>query len=929
MNMIVTAAAPETAGNVGFVRGTNTAAPVEPWTATIGVFGNALRTIGSVPKGRLVAPLYRDRVNFVGISGSDLLCEGLDYFDTRPAAFYLGSKLTVLREVNSKIVQIGETSVTGATVKYVTRVLGDKSAIAAGGTSSVWSPQGYNRPNSTIYFALATIDDAGKRSAYSRVVSYTRTAKPQNIENTQTLVDTPIGFDKLVESANLPVPQGVTLTPINGGESARINWTAQPGHKVIVAASPHADFVNDQRLTIDNPGMVQMNDLVVCSKRFDHTTQKLDSISNRSWNAGEATKPFGIGGIANFNSDLPAGVSYVNMSEGGRNFVRITVASGVSFSTVSATHHHSSQSFYEVLEPGKFYNIRVTARATGTGTTSLQMQGTNTSTRPVTFGSDWTTVEESFSVSQVMTSGAVQVSKLTMVGPLTVDLERLSIFNDGAEPFAADQSLVDMLIDSGVGLLRFHSTIKTRPWTYSMKDVLSAVGCPATGGNSVPQSLNVLKAVRDTLPTGFSRLNPWIQIEMYMSDTELAGFGEYMCTPYDPLIDTPETKPWAYLRFSQGQVQPWQDYFGNITLEGGNENWNTTDGFYTLKSMGSHSPGWVNGKLLDRMAEAVMAADGYNPAKWSYYLGLWYNGGTTYEPNGGGWNTSSIAASRHADIAGTADYNGGWDSGLTEALSADDPQAMFYTLANSNVPTKSGNLRGERFSALADMMAVASTGRAKPIRLVNYESGPGYSLNGLNGATVTAEQAASQELLMKSVASGTAVMDAFMTNAACGMISNNLFTLASGANWSARAKPHNGGAYYPHFQWFCFMNRHLIGRVRQIGLEVAQRLMDPAKVLRGQPVKLYEVAREDGSLAYVLCNIDPVNDHTVRVCKPLRGGTWTRYAMTGTARTTNLTKATKDDVQIVAEPMPAGFGNAGFAITLPAGKTEVYIETVA
>jgi hypothetical protein len=98
-----------------------------------------------------------------------------------------------------------------------------------------------------------------------------------------------------------------------------------------------------------------------------------------------------------------------------------------------------------------------------------------------------------------------------------------------------------------------------------------------------------------------------------------------------------------------------------------------------------------------------------------------------------------------------------------------------------------------------------------PFNAGTYEAGPGYALNGLNGARVTREQAHQQELAMKSLAAGTATLDSFLVRTYEGFISQNFFTFSEGQTWSSHAEWYRGGQAYPSWMALSLFNREALG----------------------------------------------------------------------------------------------------------------------
>ncbi|MCQ0969090.1 hypothetical protein MLD63_01400 (plasmid) [Paracoccus sp. TK19116] len=917
MTMHVTSIAPDTTANLVFDR-RGEGHQVERNTATIGSFGNIVNPGGSGML-RIVAPRYTTNLSIKSVAGNVLTGENLNFFDSWVAAFYVGGSLTALRNVNDELVEIGTTTITAATLKKRFSLY-EGQGIAAGQSSLVTGPEGWEQPGATKYFVLASVDASGKRSAWSAPVAYqfgaSLTGSPTR---TGTLVSVS-GIDSRTEDGTLPVPQNVIATAIDGGRNVRITWTALPGHSVIVGWGWHNDVnvVDLETLTVADSGLIGPGDLVWFKKVFDHTTTKA-VLSPRMFNVGATLSRFHPE-TGFFNGSHPQGVTYAYMNEGGKDFIRLTIPSGVTYSMGFHALSGTTQAWYHVPEAGKAYALRAEVRVNTARNGTLYCRGADADTLSVPFSTSWQVLSRQFVYSTTPTSSAPLYQSVGATGPCQLDIASFSFHDPIAGPMELSPSVEKMAVDSGILSLRMHATCKTRPWSYNMAELLGRFGTRSTGGNSIPQSFNNLKRAREQ--NGLSgQLNPWIQVEPHMSNRELQLLAGYMCAAYDPTAPASAYKDGAELRHSQGQIEPWQNVFERTTLEVGNEPWNPIGEFFTLPAVNGKSPGWVNGKLLDRFAGAIMAAPGYDPTRWKFYLGGWLVSE--------GWNRDGIAASKHADFIGGADYNGGWDSGLTAALDADDPQGLFNTLANSSIPLLGGVTRKQRMRGMSTLCASLSVGRAKPIQLMHYESGPGYVLNGLNGASVTPAQAASQERLMKSVASGTATLDAFMTCAAEGVMSNDFFTLEEGEYWKAKATPINGGAYNPPFMWFSFINRHLVGKVRAMDLTEGEPLVDPAGIRRGEAFRAYAVDREDGSVAYVLCNLDPSTSRSIRLRRASGAGRWMRYSMTGDAKATNNTAATKDVIAIIAQEMPEGFGLVRLDVTIPPGKAEVYIAPPA
>lgn len=921
----------ETARNLIFAKVQNPASP-EANTATTGRLGNAFTVHSAVAKGRLVPPMQLRTFQPQAIDHKTRTLtfppRTIGDYDVWRSGWLDGADVIVFRNDNGRAVQVGQTKVTASEISQILPLHPSERALPADAAEYRWSPPGWYRRGAIMWIAVAALDANGRRGPWSAPVSYTVGTEAEVQDNTDSsLLVTAPDLVHQDRTDAIPAPSDVRATGLNDDRTVQVTWTPVPGLRHVVARSYTPDFRQIETLTVEDSSFMQESDLFTFRKRFDHTHRSEDIVVDRVWDVSAVVSRFGVSGLGGFVDRLPAGVGYEFMSDAGGPFVRLTVAAGRTHAVQSATHAGTGQGWYAVLDPERAYNIHTVLRASSPLNVTLRVNGIGVAdmTRSVT--TEWTAHDAEFTPASLRTTATPQFSQLLVLGPAQVDVRQFTVGLAGTAPFAATPAEKETLLNSAAGHIRFHAFCKTSPWSYTMDDLLSDVGVPATQGCSLPQHLRILKDLRNSpegremaARAGHPILNPWLQFEAFMTDDELAMLGGFLCATYDPDAPDSATKRGAARRVSQGQVRPWQDEFDSLRIEVGNENWNPLSGFFLLPSTPGTPAGAWNGLLLDRAASAILAAPGCQADKFSYYLGGW----TASE----GWNRAGIAASRHADFIGYADYNGGWDSGLSAALSADDPAAVQATLANTSIPIRNREPRLIRMPRLVDLCNEMSQGRGKPIRAMHYEAGPGYVMNGLNGASVTDEEVASQERLLKSVAGGTATLDAFLYNSSVGVVSTNFFTLEEGEYWKARAKWEHGGAFNPAYQWFCFANQYLSGSISLLQPHLVQVLTDEDGKALGDAVRVYLVERTAGGRAIVIVNVDPLTAHEVRVrlAGQVRG--WARHHMTGDMKTSNITTETADSVAILSDEMPKGWGAGILDVTIPPGKAEVYIERV-
>jgi hypothetical protein len=299
-------------------------------------------------------------------------------------------------------------------------------------------------------------------------------------------------------------------------------------------------------------------------------------------------------------------------------------------------------------------------------------------------------------------------------------------------------------------------------------------------------------------------VDPWLQIEWHMAPEEWLGFVEYMAAPYDPATDTPESKPWAYKRYLQGQARPWTDEFKHLYFELSNETWNrlfypwTFDAMTDAATGKQYSPGQVYGMYQEYVRSILRSSPYWRPAgldgKLSFVLGGWANLN---------YGRDAASASPSSDYMTIAAYNGGWDE--AEGPPKRDAPSFFNLLNQVSQVAIPVAERHEK-----EVEALHGQGNAG-LSMGTYEAGPGYALNGLNNETVSKEQAAEQEQVMKSMAAGTATLDAFLARAYLGFTLQNFFTFDHGDLWTSHAAWYHGSQAYPSWKLLSLFNNQGTG----------------------------------------------------------------------------------------------------------------------
>lgn len=394
-----------------------------------------------------------------------------------------------------------------------------------------------------------------------------------------------------------------------------------------------------------------------------------------------------------------------------------------------------------------------------------------------------------------------------------------------------------------------------------------------------PAPLSVPHAFEFALATGAdptTRVVPIITLPEEYTEVEWAAIAEYVGVPYDPASDTPESKPYAYLRYQQrGTGTAWVDEFRDVILEMGNETWHNGafggwDGF--------GRPGWVHfgGReygLFARhfLVEGVMAQAWWDEYGLSDKLHFALN--ATYD--GAAEAYGELAAQQlGGDVfvyLGHANYVGPtWETGDVPFAAFDD-HGMQETLVGAYT-----GMFPLIEQVAATQAALAASGAAT-YRVFAYEGGPsGYYLPGQGEP----QAVAISERYGKSLAMGMSALDSWLYSSQNGYGHQAYLGYASGNYWSSHTLPYLGG-FRRHTGWLALMMRNLYAE----GTDMLQTTFNsvPSYQREGQSVPLMSAytLRGDDSLSVFLLSrqldtVTPVTLHLpISQCSAV-----TRYALT-------------------------------------------------
>jgi hypothetical protein len=301
-----------------------------------------------------------------------------------------------------------------------------------------------------------------------------------------------------------------------------------------------------------------------------------------------------------------------------------------------------------------------------------------------------------------------------------------------------------------------------------------------------------------------TRVVPYLTcLEEYTED-EWMALVEFLGVPYNPSVDTPQTKPYAYLRYKHRDRngRPWTDEFREIVIELGNETWHQGAGGYGWDGWGR--PNWVHHGGLEYGLFARYMFDEHvkqMPAWDQYRLGekIKFALGANYSADQNAY--AELAVQQGADIRyiGHANYVGPkWETGDPGTAIFDDHGVQMTLLGMHN---RMQDLITEA-AATRDMLNdTAGTG----YQLTAYEGGPsGYWTNQDNPEI--------DELYGKSVAMGVAALDAWLFSSQNGYKHQCYLGFSSGRWWSSHTLPEACG-FRPHSGWLALKlrNRYAVG----------------------------------------------------------------------------------------------------------------------
>ncbi|MCW2278227.1 LamG-like jellyroll fold domain-containing protein [Heliophilum fasciatum] len=578
---------------------------------------------------------------------------------------------------------------------------------------------------------------------------------------------------------------------------------AQNGHIYLVwDASPSSDVASyrifrsevpgskqEERCYLNNPNRVPLRkgDIVFFSKVTDGVDKEMISPRIRQWSGNQSEFS---GSLNQERVPHPQPIPPDMEKNAGKTALKVTIPNGT-HTIWQYVFGNQQDRWYGQLEPGKSYTLSLWMRQEGLaeGKVGFDLGTPTYETAKHTFtgiNGDWQLFTHTFTAPSARpTQAPVFGPRLTFYGPGTVWLDQLVLYcsdNDPDDPtmnrpYMPDRRLLDELIASQPpvghkGALRFFGPM----FGQGTMDGYLSYTPDANFNMGVSEPNTSLPVFLEwALRTGSSpetRMVPFITWNVYFSEDEWKNCLEYLAAPYDPAVDTPESKPYAYRRYQQrGVTTPWVQEFRQMIVEFGNETWH--NGLYGFEGFGS-------GKAYGLFARHFFSQWTASPYWASEQLGdkIKLNLGGFYDSGLKAYAETALRQAPMVAQIGHATYVGPkWETGDASPSTFDDA-GIQETLVG--LVTANQNLFAAQAKTRDDMAA-----QGYAYDLTAYEGGPsGYALSNLSDEV--------NEKYGKSLAMGVASVDSFLYASYMGWTYQNFFSYGQGVSWNSHTLRQNG-----------------------------------------------------------------------------------------------------------------------------------------
>lgn len=658
-----------------------------------------------------------------------------------------------------------------------------------------------------IYLPTGSTAGAAESALSTITVRVTDSAVPAHADE-RTIVLNPVPPTLIGSDVTAPEPPvNLVATPMNG--AVRLTWEASPSPDVIgylVYRSLYAPEVQDSRLELADTVTLQANDIVTLDAVHPDLTPDLYRETSlfsfyegdRLWPNWQA--PGGprldwrsgrnLGYDPNFHLDYVPHPTPVppEMSLAGSQCVRASAPAGWFFSFGLFNHNYSAaeQFFYKAPEPGKKYRLILWVRQQGVPNGTIVIRDSHLAAWNRTFTvaeNTWTKLQiDDWTMSAIDTNVSVNTIKLEVSGGGTVWADQamfyevIDVNNDGLEditPFEFTpywrQQLTDFFTTPNPNgprpVFRYWGTQNNGERGARLDDALANPMVRSRGVNGDNMSLPVfLETCRQT------KADPWIIVSVTFPEEEWANLIDYLAGGVETVYGA------RRIADRGGIATPWTTEFGKLYLECDNETWNGAFS-WAFPAFNGLSSAAVYGAWAETMFRAAKAAPSWiaQPSlldgKVRFIVNGWSNQTST-----SGYGAVAATAAPSADLADTAPYLGGWESGtyIGGSTLTDDGFSRWLVYGPwSHYPNVNQHTQSR---------ITLSAGRAKPYLLAVYEGGPGYDLPGPSNPSGTVA-----ESYGKSLAAALTTLDCYLHETYRGYGPQAFFGFAPGTRWTTHS----------------------------------------------------------------------------------------------------------------------------------------------
>jgi len=442
---------------------------------------------------------------------------------------------------------------------------------------------------------------------------------------------------------------------------------------------------------------------------------------------------------------------------------------------------------------------------------------------------------------------------------------------------------------------------------------------------TLPRALTIMEATGDSPET---RMVPWLMGQVTHSEAEYRQLVEYLAAPYDPARDTPQSKPMAYLRFTQrGHGRPWADDFREIIIEFGNENWHNramADWIGMGRAGAVHQHGRAMGLWSAHMVAEMKKSPYWNAGKFRVVFGGNYSAGVEADGRVTGYAQEAVVAARGAaDYHSHATYIGPrWEVGEKSQTSIDDTGFQKTLLAHRGGNEEEWRRQQQAHERLREM--------GFNVRMSAYEGGP----SGFGFRAKSPEEDRAGEVYGKSLAMGTAIFDAWLNAWRMGWTHQCYLSFGQGRWWSSHGSRSAGHRPSPGWLAQTLINRHLANLdMIEASVEGSPTIAVaiPTRRGRGAPTEQRDIPVVHahafggaGRYAVALVNLHLTEPQPVEVRLPTdRASRIAWHHLKGDPRHTNLEA---QNVTLESDTLPPErLRNGRINLTLPAGAAGVLV----